>query len=129
MQPFIGIIHSNLLCLQANIEDYRTYDKFETKISQYFNNAYFDGHCAQRPLDSWIIQWIDKECPVTMSQESCALNEIQKYTCDTTCFEPVWNKKKCCPSEKLCFQEKMNEACPYQQCRLPALKAVYSWMR
>lgn len=118
-----------LLILQSKIQDYPTYDSFETKISMYFNHAYFDGNCAESPFDSWIIPWIEQSCPPTMSQAACSLNDIQKYTCDTTCLEPTWDQTKCCPSEILCFQEDMKDACPYQQCRLAALKAVYSWMK
>jgi len=86
------------------------------------------------------MEWIETSCPPTMSQKACALNEKQKRTCDTTCnaisvtatkhdsIDEFWDRSKCCPSEVQCFDKGMRKSCPYYQCRLETLSAIFSWL-
>jgi len=57
----------------SDVSSYPKYDYFETKVSQYFNQAYFEGTCSDVPLDSFLVQWVERNCPATMSQAACAL--------------------------------------------------------
>jgi len=111
----------------SDIKNYPNYDQFEEQISEYFNAAYFEGNCEENPNDSWMVQWVSENCPSTMAQKQCNLSFLERYTCDTSCDEPIWTAFKCCPSELQC-DEGYIETCPYHQCRLRALTTVQSWL-
>lgn len=124
----------------GNVTNYPTYDSFERRLDQYFNKAYFEGNCALVESDDnnpssydksseWFMKWIDANCPTTMQQSVCReLSDENKDLCDTTCSESIWSAERCCPSENLCLIEKVNESCPYNQCRKKVLQEVQKYI-
>lgn len=109
-----------------NVEAYPHYDLFERNLDKYFNKAYFEGNCAIQDdtydkSSAWLMQWVDRNCPPTMSRSVCELPEEKKAICDTSCPDSVWNATSCCPSEDLCFALGLKESCPYNQCRVAVL--------
>lgn len=87
----------------ANVTEYPRYDTFEGKMDEYFSNAYFEANCASEDTidrsSEWLMAWVDKNCPVTMSRRRCTLSKKKKDNCDTSCPESIWHPETCCPSE------------------------------
>jgi hypothetical protein len=113
----------------ANVASYPNYDLFESRLDKYFNKAYFEGNCALNDdtydkSSTWLMEWVDRSCPSTMSRSVCALSEEKKENCDTTCYRSIWNVGSCCPSEYSCLKLNLQEACPYNRCRVAVLNEV-----
>jgi hypothetical protein len=134
--------------LSSNTET--SYDKFETKVAPRFNDYYFDALCTDVPDNSWFLNtWVAKHCPSEMSLLTCEYKTntyLQEMNKEQVCDESLdscslggkFNPSTCCPSEMRCktafdawknnevFNSDDLEACPYHQCRRPALKYVYT---
>lgn len=66
-----------------NVTMYPNYDSFEKKFDKFFSNAYFEANCASEgnTYDNssvWLMQWVDKNCPITMSRRVCNLSKEEK---------------------------------------------------
>jgi len=111
--------------MKSDINRYPEYDSFEREASMYFNSAYFQGTCSEFPNDFWFIRWVDAFCPEKMSQNRCSSQSIthKEGICITTCKVSPWTSEYCCPSKDDC-NGGLIKACPYEQCRIEALKKV-----
>ena len=116
----------------GNVTTYPRYDSFEQRLDKYFNKAYFEGNCGLDDTydksSTWLMKWVDRRCPSTMSQSVCGLSDKEKLDCDTSCDVPIWNTTSCCPSEDLCLGKDIKEACPYNQCRVAVLDEVLNYI-
>ena len=101
------------LRMAAVIEDRGSileYNEFESHLSSYVNNLYFDVFFSGLLEDSaadWLVKLVEK-CPKRMRHDNCGASEA-KAICD-------FSSKLCCPSESLCSSG-VKEACPYEACR------------
>ncbi len=122
------------------------YDKFERIIAPKFNGNYFSGLCQDFPANSWFLEWVGENCPVTMTLASCAYTptSLKDSVCNddaSSCtavgtFDPM----ACCPDDGMCTAAYDNfieneifnvpdlTACPYQQCRMQTLAYVVDTM-
>jgi len=117
---------------------YPNYDAFEKQLSQYVNDAYFDGVCstdndASASADPWLMNWIDRKCPLARDQDMytvCAPNRNDLLQCDTECEDNAESDddRECCPVEVLCLSG-VQDVCPYDQCRITILSEVSMWMK
>ena len=115
--------------MQLVIQDpqsYTEYDAFETRLETFLNGAYFESICSNDQTTKWLLDLIDKYCPVSMSQEACALTGKKKETCDTSCNQVEVDLYKCCPSEVPCT-EGNRLACPYDHCRIELIEELLVW--
>lgn len=113
----------------SDITQYPVYDSFETHLDRYFNSAYFEGICADNSSSVWIMDWVNRNCPLTMGKDACELSAESREVCDTTCKMSPWQKESCCPSENLCLVEEQLSTCPYNQCRFQVLKEARSMIK
>ena len=116
-------------------QSYNEYDKFEMRSSKLFNNAYFESICSSEDDKStaWLSDFVDKNCPLDMSQDSCTLSSSNKKKCDTSCSAlkgmtdyTTHDIKQCCPSQELC-NEGVKAACPYERCRVGIATELVHW--
>mmetsp|Transcript_3286 Transcript_3286/g.7413 ORF Transcript_3286/g.7413 Transcript_3286/m.7413 type:complete len:337 (+) Transcript_3286:152-1162(+) len=116
-------------------ESHPIYFGFELRFSEYFNKAYFESLCSEDPSSAFILKYVDNMCPQSMSQSQCALSEIKKELCDTTCHavkdkddasDAEW--LNCCPSEEECDNGNL-AGCPFHRCRVEILKNFYKWAK
>ena len=125
-------VNKRALSMQLVISDhtsYPDYDAFERRISEYFNNAYFESLCSDETSSTLFLDFVDEKCPEEMSQEYCALSETKKETCDTSCAASKqfnYDLITCCPSEKSC-EDGNKISCPYHRCRVELLHELYAW--
>ena len=111
----------------SSVDQYPEFDSFERRLNGYFNEAYFKANCVEDSTNTWIMRWINNNCPNAMTQNVCALGEEEKKSCDTRCLKPEWTAQRCCPSQELCATDPhLNEACPYRQCRVQVLSKLRS---
>lgn len=102
-------------------ESHPIYFGFELRFSEYFNKAYFESLCSEDPSSAFILKYVDNTCPQSMSLSQCALSEIKKEQCDTTCHavkdkddasDAEW--LNCCPSEEECDNGNL-AGCPFHR--------------
>lgn len=146
-RQYIGISRreASLSVVLSNPASYPNYDAFEKELSQYFNDAYFhrvcstddDADAANARTDTyWLMNWIYRKCsPLVASDQErddiCAPNRNDLLQCDTDCEDsaaPNNDDRECCPSEVLCLSG-VQDACPYEQCRIDVLREVSLWMK
>lgn len=130
----VGRRDASLAVVLADPMSYPQYDLFEKQLSQYFNDAYFDGICSvdigNDSSEAWLMRWIDQNCPLILGDEGdiCAPNRSDLLPCDTECEDSAATGQECCPSEVLC-RTGVQDACPYQQCRVNVLSEVSTWLQ
>lgn len=103
-------------------QTYAEYDGFEQRLDKYANRAYFQSLCSNDP---WVLNFVDQNCPESMSREHCALTMSEKDACDTSCIDA--DLSTCCPSEIPCM-EGNKLACPYHKCRVEILEELFVWL-
>ena len=96
---------------------FMSYDSFERRIDQYFNQVYYKTICTLTTNDQneLLIDWIDENCPVvgTMDKKICESSEEQiMKTCETSCRRVDSSLHSSCLK------------CPYNQCRIEVLDEV-----
>ncbi|KAL7536870.1 hypothetical protein ACHAXR_007452, partial [Thalassiosira sp. AJA248-18] len=91
---------------------------------KYFNDAYWESICSNDPSTTWLLNFVEKQCPESMGKEHCSLPEEKKENCDTSC--PASEYFKCCPSEDLC-NDGNKASCPYHRCRVEILEELHVW--
>ena len=96
---------------------FMSYDSFERRIDQYFNQVYYKTICTLTTNDQneLLIDWIDANCPVvgTMDKKICESSEEQiMKTCETSCRRVDSSLHSSCLK------------CPYNQCRIEVLDEV-----
>ena len=102
------------------------YDRGDRILAAKFNEHYFDDLCSASPADSYLLNWVDKNCPASMSLKSCAVGE-NRQACQTGNKCP--DKKKCEEDMASCMKDKTRSnkcmsKCPYDMCRFEILEAV-----
>jgi hypothetical protein len=115
------------LSMQLVIQDdelFSEYDSFERRLEKYVNAAYFESLCVDDSSTTWLLNFVDKHCPASMSGDYCALTKQAKIACDTSCSQI--DLLECCPSEIPCM-EGNRLACPYHRCRVKILEELFVW--
>lgn len=125
----------SLRLVAADQQSYNEYDSFERRTSTLFNNAFFESLCSDEDDKSttWLLDFVDKSCPLDMNMSSCALSSSNKKKCDTSCSAlngmtdiTSLDIKQCCPSEELCSKG-IRAACPYDRCRAGVSRELLYW--
>ena len=101
-------------------QTYAEYDGFEQRLDKYANRAYFQSLCSNDPTSTWVLNFVDKNCPESMSSEHCALTMSEKDVCDTSCIDADLSEISCMEGNKF--------ACPYHKCRVEILEELFVWL-